>query len=291
MELTQETPNDFSDRIINIKTSDAIKADAKAPWKNIELSGRIESKFLFRTALSKSILPFALYNPDLVVLPITVEVNESNQKEIKLHSADELMSEGYLNASRWFKSAERFWDQLKTENNKEMSPENYLNWQGKLINQNLDTPYLVLYNSSGLNANAVVLDREEYDIDFIVDHKTYLSNYSNKKEALYISGILNSTIPNLMMKDFQSRGLFGARDVHKKILDIYFPKFNEEEETHIRLAELSKAAHKKAAQYIKDNPPQKELTAIHLGRMRVEIKKHLSAEMKEIDKIVKKLIG
>ncbi|OGU65406.1 MAG: hypothetical protein A2440_13580 [Stygiobacter sp. RIFOXYC2_FULL_38_25] len=291
VELTQETPNDFSDRIINIKTSDAIKADAKAPWKNIELSGRIESKFLFRTALSKSILPFALYNPDLVVLPITVEVNESNQKEIKLHSADELMSEGYLNASRWFKSAERFWDQLKTENNKEMSPENYLNWQGKLINQNLDTPYLVLYNSSGLNANAVVLDREEYDIDFIVDHKTYLSNYSNKKEALYISGILNSTIPNLMMKDFQSRGLFGARDVHKKILDIYFPKFNEEEETHIRLAELSKAAHKKAAQYIKDNPPQKELTAIHLGRMRVEIKKHLSAEMKEIDKIVKKLIG
>lgn len=291
VELTQETPNDFTDRIINIKTSDAIKADAKAPWKNIELSGRIESKFLFRTALSKSILPFALYNPDLVVLPITVEVNESNQKEIKLHSADELMSEGYLNASRWFKSAERFWDQLKTENNKEMSPENYLNWQGKLINQNLDTPYLVLYNSSGLNANAVVLDREEYDIDFIVDHKTYLSNYSNKKEALYISGILNSTIPNLMMKDFQSRGLFGARDVHKKILDIYFPKFNEEEETHIRLAELSKAAHKKAAQYIKDNPPQKELTAIHLGRMRVEIKKHLSAEMKEIDKIVKKLIG
>ncbi len=291
VELTQETPNDFTDRIINIKTSDAIKADAKAPWKNIELSGRIESKFLFRTALSKSILPFALYNPDLVVLPITVEVNESNQKEIKLHSADELMSEGYLNASRWFKSAERFWDQLKTENNKEMSPENYLNWQGKLINQNLDTPYLVLYNSSGLNANAVVLDREEYDIDFIVDHKTYLSNYSNKKEALYISGILNSTIPNLMMKDFQSRGLFGARDVHKKILDIYFPKFNEEEETHIRLAELSKAAHKKAAQYIKDNPPQKELTAIHLGRLRVEIKKHLSAEMKGIDKIVKKLIG
>ncbi len=85
--------------------------------------------------------------------------------------------------------------------------------------------------------------------------------------------------------------MFGARDIHKKILDIYFPKFNEEEETHIRLAELSKAAHKKAAQYIKDNPPQKELTAIHLGRLRVEIKKHLSAEMKEIDKIVKKLVG
>ena len=59
----------------------------------------------------------------------------------------------------------------------------------------------------------------------------------------------------------------------------------------MHLAELGKAAHEKAAQYLKDNPPQKELTAIHLSRLRLEIKKHLAAEMKEIDKIVKKLIG
>jgi hypothetical protein len=94
-----------------------------------------------------------------------------------------------------------------------------------------------------------------------------------------------------MMKDFQAKGLFGERHVHKKILDIYFPKFEETDETHLHLAELGKAAHEKAEQYLKDNPPQKELTAIHLGRLRLDIKKHLSAEMKEIDKIVKKLIG
>lgn len=37
-------------------------------------------------------------------------------------------------------------------------------------------------------------------------------------------------------------------------------------------------------------PPQQELSAIHLGRLRVAIKKHLAKEMGEIDGLVKKLI-
>ena len=92
------------------------------------------------------------------------------------------------------------------------------------------------------------------------------------------------------MKDFQTKGLFGARDVHKKILDIFYPKFDEANEMHQQLTALSQTAHEKASQYIKDNPPQQELSAIHLGRLRMQIKKHLANEMKEIDKLVKKLI-
>lgn len=40
-----------------------------------------------------------------------------------------------------------------------------------------------------------------------------------------------------------------------------------------------------------DNPPHKELTATRLGKLRLDIKKHLSADMKEIDRLVKKIIG
>jgi len=46
-----------------------------------------------------------------------------------------------------------------------------------------------------------------------------------------------------------------------------------------------------AAKYLKDNPPQKELTATRLGKFRLEIKKHLAEEMKEIDRLVKKVVG
>lgn len=51
--LAQEIPPDFIDRTINIKTADEIKEEAKAPWKGLEFSGKIESQFLFRTAMAK----------------------------------------------------------------------------------------------------------------------------------------------------------------------------------------------------------------------------------------------
>lgn len=291
VELTQEMPEDFKDRIINIKTADSVKTDAKKPWKSIELSGRIESRFLFRTALSKSILPFILYKPDIVVLPITVDLNDENEKKIKLHSADDLMSDGYLNASRWFQNAENIWAIHKTQKNSKIGAVQYLNWHNKLLSQNFNANYLVIYNSSAKDANATIIRRDDLDIDYIVETVTYVFYTNNINEAYFLSAILNSTIPNEMMKDFQAKGLFGERHVHKKILDIYFPKFNEEDEIHVHLAELGKAAHEKTAQYLKANPPKEELTATRLGRLRMEIKKHLSAEMKEIDKIVKKLIG
>ncbi|MEK6614859.1 MAG: N-6 DNA methylase [Bacteroidota bacterium] len=292
IELTQQVPPDWEGRTINIKTSDAIQPDAKAPWKGLNFTGQIESRFVFRTALSKSILPFALFKPDLVVLPITVEYNrEEEKKEIKLYSTDELRSEGYLLASKWFKNVERIWNLQKTEKSKDMSSNDRIDYQRGLIDQNLNAPYLVLYNASAKDANATVVRRKDLDLEFIVESVAYVFYTNDFREANYLCAILNSATPNLMMKDFQAKGLFGARHVHKKILDIYYPKFDKENETHLRLAELSKEAHDKTTKYLKSNPPQKELTAIHLGRLRVDIKKHLVLELKDIDKLVKKIIG
>lgn len=290
IQLTQETPPDFNDRIINLKTSDAVKPDAKAPWKDTAFSGIIESRFIFRTALSKSILPFALYHPDLVVLPITIEKNSLNQKEIKLYSSEKLMNKGYLNASRWFTNAENIWKIYRTEKNGIISSENYINWQNKLTEQNLNAPFLVLYNSSAKDANATVVKRNSLDLEFIVESVTYVLNTSNENEAYYLTAILNSTVPNELMKDFQAKGLFGARHVHKKILDVYFPKFDEKDSSHLQLAQLSKTSHQKAFEFLNDNPPQHELSAIHLGRLRLAIKKHLVMELEAIDKIVKKIL-
>lgn len=291
IELTQEFPPDFDDRIINIKTSVAIEADAKKPWKGLKFTGRIESKFIFRTALAKSILPFALYKPDLIVLPVLIEKNYNGRKEIQLQSANDLMQDGYLNASKWFKNVENTWQIQRTEKNQNISSEDYLNWQNKLTQQNLNAPYLVLYNSSAKDANATVVERSKLDLTFFVESVTYVFYTNDIQEAYYLTSIFNSNVPNKLMKDFQARGLFGARHVHKKILDIYFPRFDETNEVHKKLAELSEAAHKKAEKYLQDNQPQKELTATRLGKLRLDIKKHLADEMKEIDKLVKNMIG
>ncbi len=49
----------------------------------------------------------------------------------------------------------------------------------------------------------------------------------------------------MRIKDFQASGLFGPRHVSKKILDIYFPKFDKTNKQHIKLSELGKLAHDK----------------------------------------------
>jgi hypothetical protein len=291
VELTQETPSDWEDRIINIKTSNEIQPDAKAPWKDLSFTGKIESNFIFRTALSKSILPFALYKPDLVTIPITIETNTLNQKEIRLHSAKKLLEDGYREGAKWFQNAEDIWKIHRTEKNKKISSENYLNWQNKLTEQNLNAPYLVLYNASAKDANATVVKRKDLDLEFIVESKGYSLETINLKEAYYLTAILNSTTPNLMMKDFQTKGLFGARDVHKRILDIYYPKFDAKDDKHLRIAELSKAAHETVSTFLKTINPDKKVEGLQLGKIRLDIKSHLSKEMKEIDKLVKQIIG
>jgi len=282
---------DWKDRTLHIKTSEDIQTDAKIPWKGLKFSGKMESRFIFRTALSKSILPFALYRPDLVILPVTVETGKNGKKKIRLYSAEELLSQGYRHASRWFQNAENVWNIHRTEKNEKISSENYLNWQNKLTEQNLDAPYLVLYNASAKDANATVVKREKLDLEFIVDHKSYWMASKSENEAFYLTAVLNATAPNLMMKDFQSRGLFGARDVHKRILDIYWPKFNGKNKVHQQLAELSRKAHDSVSEFLKDNiDPEQKIEGIHLGKLRLEIKAQLHKEMKEIDRLVKQIM-
>jgi hypothetical protein len=290
IQLTQEVPDDWIDRIVNIKSSSAIEKDAKKPWKGMEFEGKIESNFLFRTVLSKNVLPFALLESELIVLPITIGLKQDNHKEIKIHSANELLKEGYRDAAKWFQSIENVWQNNRTELNRNISSENYLNWQNKLVDQNLDAKYLVLYNSSAKDANAVVVKRKDLDLEIIVESVTYVFYTDNLDEAYYLTAILNSATPNLMMKDFQSHGLFGARHVHKKILDIYYPKFDDKNAKHLRLAELSKLAHEKNSAFLQAVDTTK-VVGIRLGKLRLDIKVHLKKEMLEVDKLVKKIIA
>ena len=291
VELDQKMPPDWHDRTVNLRTSAAIETDGKRPWKDIELKGKMESAFLFRTALSKSILPYTLHKPALITLPVTISNDEQHQKKINLHPAEELLRQGNLNAAKWFKNAENIWNIHRTAKNRKSTFEEYLNWQTKLISQKLNVPYLVLYNSSAKDANAVMVRRDDFDLPFIVESVTYVYYTSNEHEAYYLTAVLNSSVPNELMKAFQARGLFGARHVHKKILDVPFPKYNEKSKKHLRLAQLGVKCHELADRFLAENPPSQNLSAFHLGRVRLRIKQHIASELAEIDTIVKEIIA
>lgn len=290
VDIDQDEPPDYNDRILNIRTAADVQAEAKRPWRDFTFDGRIESRFLFRTALSKSILPFAIFKPNLIAIPATVKEDPMGNKELRLHSSRDLRNDGYLHAARWFGETENIWNSNKTEKSKNMTTLHRLNFQNGVTEQNLNDRYLVLYNSSAVNANSTILDRMELDLDFVVESVCYSFSTSHLNEAYFLCAILNSESPNELMKDFQARGLFGARHVHKKILDIYWPRFDAGKEKHIALASLSEAAHNKVTNYLRDFPPDGNLTTHRLGRLRTAIKLHLASELAAIDSLVLEII-
>lgn len=79
--------------------------EGKQPWKEIYLEGRIETDLLYRTALSKHVLPFRLrHDLPYVVLPV---VREGSEYELK--NAEELRQLGFRHAADWFESAQAHW--------------------------------------------------------------------------------------------------------------------------------------------------------------------------------------
>ncbi|MEP6923088.1 MAG: hypothetical protein ABI954_01375 [Pyrinomonadaceae bacterium] len=82
-----------------------------------------------------------------------------------------------------------------------------------------------------------------------------------------------------------------VKHVSRKILDIYYPRLNATNQTHLQHAELSETAHQKTPTFLADTPPHAELIAMRLGKLRLDIKRHLAQEMRQIDELVEKLIA
>lgn len=286
VELTQPEPDDFEDRILHVQTDQEIKKEAKEPWKKIELKMSINGQFLFRTALSKNILPFALINPTIVHLPVIID---ENMHPILLHWK-EIRTRGFIDSAKWFKSVEEHWDKNKTEKSKEMTYLDRLEYQRGITEQNLYKKYLVLYTASAKDANATIVERKKIDLPFIIESATYWYATNDKDDAYYLVAYINSNYANQSIKDFQASGLFGERHVHKKILELPLPQFSSSNTTHQKIAEISKTCINKVDKFISNMADSDKIHGIKLGNVRLAIRELLKEELKEIDELLKKII-
>ncbi|ABD56622.1 hypothetical protein Jann_3705 [Jannaschia sp. CCS1] len=285
VEPTQDVDGTFKGKSFTAKTSEAVKKQAKEPWKGMLINGRVSGDYLFRSALSQNVLPFALHEPPLVLLP----TKRRKSAKLLMLSSQDILEEGALDTTKWFEDVEAKWASNRTENNRSVSNTAYLDWQSKLTTQALDAPYLVIYTASSKDASATVIVRNALDLDFVVESKTYVFFTMSEKEAHYLSAFLNPNYPNSVIKDFQTRGLFGPRDIHKTILDVALPKFDPKNATHTTIADLSKTCHHKATAYLDSEKLDANLSAHALGRHRLAIRKLLAPELGEIDALFKSL--
>ncbi len=207
-------------KITFAKTSENSIKSAKKPYKDVNLSGLINSELIYKTALAENVLPFCISNPPSIHLPVLKE-----DSTWKILSPDELVLEGFSESSAWFTKVDQTYVELKgVEEGKVFE---MLNYNNKLLTQNPNAKYWVLYCSSGTNLCAAVYENTEY---FWADQKTYWFATDTKMEAYYLAAVLNASTLDDIIKPFQSRGLIGERDIHKKVLDIGIPKYENSDE-------------------------------------------------------------
>jgi methylase of polypeptide subunit release factors len=275
-----------------VKTSEELVKNAKVPWKAINLSGNVDTNFIYSTLLGGDILPFGYTKLRPVVLPVEVK----NKNSYAILDIDDIRKKGYLSTADWFEKAQKYWEDLATKNMLKQYPRlvNYIDYEGTLSNQSPIKNFLILYNTSGKNVTACVINKqklEPFSLDratikpkgFIVEKSTMYYETDEEREAHYLCAILNSDILNKAIKPIQTKGLFGERGIVRRPFMVYIPKFDCNNSLHNKLADLSKECHEKVSIIT--------LTKKSIASKRKEIREKIKDKIEEINKHVHALTG
>ena len=122
--------------------------------------------------------------------------------------------------------------------------------------------------------------------DFVAESTEYFYETADREEAHYLAAVLNSPIVDKLLKPMQSRGLWGPRHIHKKVLEIPIPQYNPSNENHRALSQLGEQCTQKVEQLL---PQQAKSRSI--GHTRRLIKAELKRELAQIDELVKTLLA
>jgi hypothetical protein len=287
------SPLGFNPDLPLLETADRARQEAKEAYKSVFFRDTVESRFLYATLLSTDLLPFGHLGYRLVVLPIEPEKNH-----YRLLDANKARQRGFLHLARWLEKAEEEWTKRRGAKAKEMTVYERLDRFHGLTTQNPQAKYRVIYNTSGTFLTAAVVENEPIEFEvggqkvagrgFVADTKTYFCELTNKQETCFVASVLNAPTVDVLIKPMQSRGLWGPRDIHKKVLELPIPKFNAKNPAHQRLAELGKECSAKVERWLAGGGAGKTKS---IGVLRRAVREMLSEQLQEIDTLVKDILG
>ena len=258
------------------------KAAASAKLlKHYEVRATVESENLYSTAAAEHILPYAL-KPKLwtVLLPTAADPGDPDFKPL---SPAELRRAGRVETAAWLEEAEGQWRSARKEDETE-SLYKRLDYLHHLSSQSLQKRFIVLFAASSARPFAAVVDRTALPLPFVARDKTYWVSFETSDEADFVTAFLNADWVGDRIRSWQTRGLFGARDVHKRPLALDFPSFDVTNVDHSALAATGVRLRDAANAAL---PTMPDTT---VGRQRVWMRSQLPAgDLAEVERLVQRV--
>jgi hypothetical protein len=281
----------FDPSLPYVQTAERAQSEAKPAYKDLRLEGNIEKDFLYATLLSTDVIPFGHLDFRLAVLPLL-----PSGKYFEVLNADEARSRGFLNLANWLVKAQRQWQERRGDKAERMDIYERLDRYKGITGQNRLAKYRVLYPTSATYLCSCVVESKPISIEvegqsieaqgFVVDYKAYYYDTDNKEEAYYLAAVLNSPTVDELLKPMQSRGLWGPRDICKKVLEIPIPQYDSSDENHKALSQLAEQCTQKVELLLRQLPKSPSI-----GHTRRLIRAELKQELEQIDALVKRILA
>ena len=212
----------------------------------------VETSNLFFTAAADHILPYALSpSPWVVVLPV---VCDPGTKPFAPGDSHTLRKEGRVNTAEWLDWAQEQWEKARKKDDNTPLHER-LDFAMQLSCQATTKKYVTVYTAAGMRTVACVIDTTELSLPFVARDRTYTASFSTRDEADYLAAMLNSDYAADYIAEWINRGLFGKRDINKRILDVPWPPFDPTDPLHLELVSLSAALAAEAKNLVAGLPP------------------------------------
>ncbi|KKN30779.1 hypothetical protein LCGC14_0830640 [marine sediment metagenome] len=205
-----------------ISSDSDVSARAKKEWEYSFQNIEIERKFQFKTFLNKDLIPFFLKRKRNVFLP----VNEQFDLDLKF-------LQKHPNALAFYKDINGFYQNHKKKTSNINTLFANLNFWNKLKKQENNKSFIIVYNASGSNLKAAVINNQIQKI--IIGSENYYYSTNSENEAYYLSAILNSPSLSRNIKLIKS-----SRHIHKRPFMFPIPIYNKSNITHKKLAKKGK---------------------------------------------------
>jgi hypothetical protein len=241
----------------------------KKPWKQLApLSGVVESQFLRPCFSGEKLHPFRMGHSKLSIIP-NDGTGLLSQEGIDL----------YPGLQRWWAQATEMWETHRPS--ERLSLTEQLDFQSKLSTQLPIQKLRVVYNTSGMH----VCCNKWRDDEAILNSDLYWAPMQSEREADFISAILNAPMRTELARPFMSYGK-DERHIHKHVWELPVPKFDPNEETHVRIADIGRQLENIVATFPIDESVHFSATRRHIRDFVME-----TAEGQEINDLVTEMIG